>query len=91
MKLNVKAIAFASATLWSLAVFLTGLANLIWPTYGQGFLQLVASIYPGYDATPNLLQVIVGTLYGIADGAIGGALFAWLYNWCVATQLKQAS
>jgi hypothetical protein len=90
MKLNVKAVAFASAVLWGvLAMFLTGMANLIWPTYGQNFLQLMASVYPGYNAAPSLLQVMVGALYGIADGAIGGALFAWLYNWCVATQTKQ--
>jgi hypothetical protein len=87
MRLNVKAIAFASAVLWGLlAMFLTGIANLIWPSYGQEFLRLMASVYPGYSATPSFLQVIVGALYGIADGAIGGALFAWLYNWCVVAR-----
>jgi hypothetical protein len=90
MKLNVKAVAFASAVLWGiLAMFLTGVANLIWPSYGQNFLQLMASVYPGYSATPSFLQVIIGSLYGVADGAIGGALFAWLYNSSVATQPKQ--
>ena len=90
MKLNVKATAFASAVLWGvLAMFLTGVANLIWPSYGQSFLQLMASVYPGYRATPSFLQVIIASLYGVVDGAIGGALFAWFYNWCVATQQKQ--
>jgi hypothetical protein len=90
MKLNVKAVAFAAALMWGiLAMFLTGTANLIWPSYAQDFLRLMASVYPGYSAAPSFLQVIVGSLYGLADGAICGAIFAWLYNWCIAAQSKQ--
>jgi hypothetical protein len=40
----------------------------------------MASVYPGYTGEPSFGQVIVGTLYGLVDGAIGGALIAWLYN-----------
>jgi len=90
MRLNVKAAAFAAALMWGiLAMFLTGIANLIWPSYGQDFLRLMASVYPGYSATPSFLQVIVGALYGLVDGAIGGAIFAWLYNWCAVAKPKQ--
>jgi hypothetical protein len=63
-----------------LAMFLTGLANLLWPDYGQEFLQVMASLYPGYHATPGFGQLIVGTLYGLVDGAVAGAIFAWVYN-----------
>ncbi len=81
MRLNVKAMAISVALCWGiLAMFLVGLGNLIWPGYGQGFLDLMASLYPGYKATAGFGQVIVGTLYGMLDGAICGALFAWLYN-----------
>ncbi|NIQ37065.1 MAG: hypothetical protein GTN81_00515 [Proteobacteria bacterium] len=80
MKLNVKALAFAAGILWGLAVLLVGLANLIWSGYGGGFLQIVASIYPGYQATPSIGEVIVGTLYALVDGGICGLVFAWLYN-----------
>ncbi len=38
------------------------------------------SVYPGYTAEANFGQVILGTRYGLVDGAIGGAIFAWLYN-----------
>jgi hypothetical protein len=24
---------------------------------------------------------VIGTLYAVADGLIGGAVFGWLYNW----------
>jgi hypothetical protein len=81
MKLSVKGMAIALGLIWGiLAMFVPGLANLIWPTYARAFLEVMASVYPGYTGEPTFGQVIVGTLYGLADGAIGGALIAWLYN-----------
>ncbi len=73
------------ALIWGvLGMFLTGLANLIWPGYGQALLYVMASVYPGYQATASIGQVIIGTLYGLLDGAVVGAAFAWLYNICSA-------
>ena len=81
MRLNVTAVAISFAVVWGvLAMFLTGVANMIWPPYGQDFLQAMASIYPGYQASASFGQVIVGTLYGLLDAAIIGAVFAWFYN-----------
>jgi len=80
MKLSIKGLALASGILWGVAILGMGLANLIWSPYGQQFLQLMASVYPGYHATRSIAEVIVGTLYGFVDGLIGGAVFAWLYN-----------
>ncbi len=81
MRLSVTAMATSFALVWGiLAMFLTGIANMIWPTYGQEFLQTMASVYPGYKATANFGQVIVGSLYGVVDAAIIGAVFAWLHN-----------
>lgn len=81
MKLDVKATALTGAIVWGgLAIFLTGLGNLLWSGYGQGFLDAVASLYPGYHATPSVGQVVVGSLYGVLDGAVVGALVAWVYN-----------
>jgi len=34
--------------------------------------------------TASLGQVIVGALYAVADGAVCGLVFAWLYNGFVA-------
>ncbi len=48
--------------------------------YGQQFLQTMASVYVGYHVTRSIAEVIVGTVYGVVDGLIGGAVFAWLYN-----------
>jgi hypothetical protein len=81
MKLSIKGMSFACALMWGiLAVFGVGMLNTVWPSYGREFLQVVASIYPGYHAVPSYGQVIVGTLYALVDGAVGGAIFAWLYN-----------
>jgi hypothetical protein len=78
MKLNVKAVTISFALIWAASIFLVGLANLKWPNYGRVFLDCIASIYPGYKGTASFGQVIVGTLYGLVDAAIGGAVFAVL-------------
>lgn len=80
MTLSVRSLAFTTSLLWAGAILLVGLVNLVSPAYGKAFLELCSSIYPGYHATPSFGSVIVGALYGLVDGAIGGALFAWLYN-----------
>lgn len=85
MKLDVRAVAVSSALLWCGAVLTAGVANVVQPRYAREFLQWVASIYPGYKARPRLSQVAIGTAYAALDGAVGGALFACLYN-CFASE-----
>ncbi len=81
MKLDIKAVAITLGLVWGLlAMFLTGVVNLIWPPYGQAFLEVMASIYPGYTAVASFGQVVIGAIYGLVDGAIAGAILAWLYN-----------
>ena len=81
MKFDIRALALAIAVFWGGAIFITGVANLVSPGYGGAFLQVLASIYPGYSGAASFGQVVIATLYGLVDGAIGGAFFAWLYNW----------
>jgi hypothetical protein len=80
MRFDLKAMTITAGLIWGSAMFLTGLANLIWSGYGQPFLDVMASVYPGYDATASLREVIVGTVYGLVDGAMAGLVFAWVYN-----------
>lgn len=80
MRLNVFAFAFTAGLLWSGAILVVAIANGMWPEYGLAFLQLAASIYPGYTPSADIGSVITGTLYGLVDGSVGGAIFAWLYN-----------
>jgi ABC-type nitrate/sulfonate/bicarbonate transport system permease component len=80
MKLSLRAVALTSGILWALALFLTGVINLIWPGYGEVFLKMMASVYPGYHAAGSIGDLIVGTLYALLDGVICGLVFGWLYN-----------
>ncbi len=80
MKINIKALSLTVAIVWGGSILLIGLANLIWTTYGVAFLEIAASIYPGYRGPSSFGQVIVGTLYGLVDGFIGGLIIGWLYN-----------
>ena len=89
MRINVKAAALTAGLVWGvLAMFVTGVGNLLVPGYGQALLDVMASVYPGYAATPTVGQVIIGTLYGLLDGALGGAIFARLYN-ALASRLSR--
>ena len=81
MSLSTKAVAITAALIWGGAIFLVGLGNMILPGYGQAFLEIPASVYPGYSVDGDIGSVIVGTLYGLLDGLIGGWIAAWLYNY----------
>ena len=80
MKLDVKAMALTFGLLWGGAMLLVGVAHVISDSYGQVFLVMMASVYPGYHAAGSVGDAIVGALYGLVDGGIGGAVLAWLYN-----------
>jgi len=80
MRLDLRAAMLASAILWALVVLVTAVLNALGTGYGMAFLQVMASVYPGYHASGSVLDVIAGTLYALVDGAIFGLVFAWLYN-----------
>lgn len=46
--------------------------------YWIEMVELIQSFYPGYGA--HWQGFLLGAIYGFIDGAIGGALIAWLYN-----------
>ena len=82
MKISAKAMAITGAiVLGGYAMGGTGLLNLIWPPYGEHFLITMSSVYPGYHATRTIGDVLVGAGYGTVDGAVAGALVAWIYNY----------
>ena len=72
MRLNTPAMALAFGILWGACLLLVGVANMIWPSYGQAFLQLCASIYPGYHPGTGLASVVIETIYALIDGVVGG-------------------
>jgi hypothetical protein len=79
MRLCVRTTALTLGIFWAVVFFLVAAAQQIWPTYGVAFLDLMDGLYPGY-APGGFGSVILGSLYAVVDGAIGGAILAWLYN-----------
>ena len=77
MKLNVKALALASGLLWGGTVCFATLW-LIALGYDGAVIRQLDHFYLGY--TFSVVGAFVGLVYGFVDGAIGGALLAWLYN-----------
>jgi hypothetical protein len=80
MRLNVIALSATAGLFWGAALLIVACANMIWPSYGGAFLELAASVYPGYRPSPAIGSIVTGTLYGLVDGAIAGCVFGWLYN-----------
>jgi len=80
MKLSIKGLTIAGGIIWALAILFVGILNIIFSGYGGEFLKLMASVYPGYKASGTFIDVIVGTLYALLDGAVAGFVFALLYN-----------
>lgn len=80
MRLSVSGLAVTFAVIWGGGVFLVAIANAIWPSYGQAFLDMVASIYPGYKAARNFGDIVTGTIYALFDGGIFGLLLGVIYN-----------
>lgn len=77
MKLSVKAFALTSGILWGAAVCLVTLW-LIVLGYGGSIMSRLDHFYFGYSF--SVVGAFVGLAYGFVDGAVCGALFAWLYN-----------
>jgi hypothetical protein len=80
MKLSVKGLTIAGAIAFALCMLVVGILNLISPGYCGEYLKIIASVYPGYKASGTFIDVIVGMLYALVDGAICGFVFALLYN-----------
>lgn len=81
MKLGVTRLGFTVCVVWGGLVFLIALANMVLTGYGEAFLKVIDSIYPGYHMGQwGFAGVIVATLYAALDGFIVGIIFAWLYN-----------
>ncbi|MGB7283017.1 MAG: hypothetical protein WBE13_12210 [Candidatus Acidiferrum sp.] len=84
MRLSLKGMAAAGGLLWGGAILFVGLVNLVWPTYGVSFLEVIGSVYPFVHASRSFAVVAIGSIDGLVDGAIAGLFFGWLYNLSVA-------
>jgi len=80
MKPSLRAITLSASLLWGGAMLLVGLIHMAVPSYGGEFLRAISSVYPGADTAPTFGRVLIGTAYGLVDGAVAGCLFGWLYH-----------
>jgi hypothetical protein len=83
MKLSAKALAITIGVLWGGAMLVLGILNMMIPPYGADILVVMGSIYPGIYGSGTISEALVGAAYGAIDGALGGLLIAWLYNFFV--------
>ena len=90
VRLHVFSLALTIGLLCGVAILIVASANLISPSYGRAFLDVAASVYPGYEPGSGVGSVAVATLYGFVDGTIGGAIFGGLYN-RLAQRLSRAT
>ena len=81
--LSPKALALSLGVFWGAYVFLLGIILTVAPNakffwVSNEFLGILASLYPGYEAT--WIGSFIGLVWGFICGAVGGAIIAWLHN-----------
>ena len=81
MKLDVRAFAIACSLIWGFGLFFLTWWIIMFdgPT---GEVTLIGRLYRGYSISPT--GSVIGLLWAMVDGFVGGAIFAWLYNWIAA-------
>jgi hypothetical protein len=75
-RLNPKALAFGLGISWAVCMLFVGWASIF--GWGTKFVELMSSVYIGF--APSFLGGIIGAIWGFVDGAIGGAIIAFVYN-----------
>lgn len=77
MNLNIKAFGLTGALVWGLGLFC-----LTWWVIAfdgaSGEVPFLGRLYRGYRISPG--GSMIGLVWALADGFVGGVIFAWLYN-----------
>lgn len=82
MKLSVRAFSLAVGLIWGIGLFLMTWWIIAFEG-ATGKPTLIGMVYRGYTISP--LGSVMGLVWGVLDGLIGGAIFAWLYNLLLGT------
>ncbi len=77
MRFNVKAFAITCGLMWGLGLFFITWWIILLDGPSDN-LVFIGRIYRGYSLTP--VGSFIGLAWALIDGAIGGAIFAWIYN-----------
>ena len=78
MKINVKAFALTAGIFWGLALLIITWWIIL--LEGQtGETTIIGMVYRGYNI--SFAGSFIGLAWGLFDGLVIGALFAWVYNY----------
>jgi len=77
VELDVKRLAIASAGTLALCALLIAVFSALYGV-GNNLVAVISSLWGGYG--PSAYGIGVGVIWGLIDGAIIGAVFAWIYN-----------
>ena len=81
MKFNIAAAAITGGLrIRNRSWFSRRILNMLVEGYGSAFLEMMASVYPGYKATGTAGDLVIGCFYAATDGIIAGGGLALLYN-----------
>ncbi len=86
-RFNIRAFAITTGLVWGLGLF----AITWWIIAFDGSSTeptFIGKIYRGYEVTA--MGSLIGLAWAFVDGLIGGAIFAWLYNFVGAKSGKAA-
>ena len=75
--LNPKRVGLACGLFWAVTVMFFGLIAMF--GWGIPIQNILSSVYRGYE--PSIKGLIIGGLWALVDGFIGGYIFAWIWNW----------
>jgi hypothetical protein len=75
-KLSIKALAVAMGVMWGGGMLFLGWVSML--GLGNKAVDVMSSVYIGFSS--SLLGGIIGAVWGFLDGAIGGAIIAFVYN-----------
>ena len=87
MKLNVMACALTCGIFWGFGLLFITLWIMLFEG-ATGDLLGIGHVYRGFNV--SLPGGFIGLIWGLADGFIGGAILAWLYNFIVVRVSKPA-
>lgn len=77
MKLSILAFGLACGLIWGVGLMMVTWWIMLFDG-ATAERTLVGMVYRGYNITPA--GSVIGLLWAVPDGFIGGAIFAWLYN-----------
>jgi len=75
-RLDIKGLALGMGISWAACMLFVGWVSAF--GWGVKFVEMMSSAYIGF--APTFLGGIIGAVWGFIDGAIGGAIIAFVYN-----------